>query len=69
MIDSSGMRFYHTKQLRKYDAAVLEVGTIVNNYKMIPPRQTDWIIRGFCVEDCTKEVFNILFFTNLGFVV
>ena len=29
LIDSSGMRIYHTKQLREYDAGVLQVSTII----------------------------------------
>ena len=56
MIDSSGLRFYYTKQLRKYDAGVLQVGSVVGYTLMIPPRETNWKINGFCSEECTSEV-------------
>ena len=56
MIDSSGMRFSLTKQLRKYDAGVLQVGAGVEKYLLIPPKQTDWKIDGYCTAECTKEV-------------
>ncbi len=56
MIDSSGLRFFYTKQLRKYDAGVLMVGAGVNDAMLIPPKQTDWKIAGYCTKDCTREV-------------
>ena len=56
MIDSSGLRFHYTKQLRKYDAGVLHVGASVSGSMVIPPRQTDWEINGFCSAECTREV-------------
>ena len=60
MIDSSGLRFYYTKQLRKYDAGVLHVGAFVDYRLMIPPKETNWEINGFCSEECTREVCNLL---------
>ena len=56
MIDSSGLRFYYTKRLRKYDAGVLVVGAFVDDRLTIPPKETNWEINGFCSEDCTREV-------------
>ena len=57
MIDSSGLRFHYTKQLRKYDAGTLTVGAFVSRTAMvIPPRQTDWEINGFCSAECTRVV-------------
>ncbi|XP_073254240.1 DBH-like monooxygenase protein 1 homolog [Porites lutea] len=55
MIDSSGLRFHYTKQLRKYEAGVLLVGAEVNWAMSIPPKQTDWKINGFCSPDCTQK--------------
>ncbi|KAL9960045.1 hypothetical protein ACROYT_G033442 [Oculina patagonica] len=55
MIDSSGLRFFYTKQLRKYDAGVLQVGAGVNSAMLIPPKQTDWQIDGYCTKECTRE--------------
>jgi len=57
MIDSSGLRFHYTKQLRKYEAGVLFIGADVSNSLVIPPGQTGWEISGFCSADCTKEGF------------
>lgn len=57
MIDSSGLRFYHTKQLRKYDAGVLQIGEAVTKYMLIPPKQTGWETDGFCTKECTQKVF------------
>jgi len=56
MIDSSGMRFYYTKQLRKYEAGMLFIGAAVTTSLMIPPNQVDWETTGFCSADCTREV-------------
>jgi len=50
------MRIYHTKQLRTYDAGVLEVGARVDGAMLIPPRQKDWHINGFCTKDCSIKV-------------
>ena len=59
MIDSSGLRFYYTKQLREYDAGVLQVGAFIDNTLMIPPKETNWEINGFCSEECTREVCSL----------
>jgi len=55
--DSSGLRIYHTKQLRQYDAGVLAVGANVDGRMIIPPRQRDWQTNGFCTKDCTMKRF------------
>ena len=56
MIDSSGLRLYYTKRLRKYDAGMLYVGAAVDQSMMIPPKEKSWEFNGFCSEECTKEV-------------
>lgn len=53
--DSSGLRFYHTKQLRQYDAGVLMVGEGVSRSMIIPPKQNAWQSDGFCLKECLKE--------------
>lgn len=55
--DSSGLRFYHTKQLRKYDAGVMTVGAMILEFMMIPPRQKSWETTGICTKECTQEGF------------
>ena len=57
LIDSSGMRIYHTKQLREYDAGVIEVGASVDYTMLIPPRQREWPIDGYCTKDCSMKVW------------
>jgi len=55
IIDSSGLRFHYTSQLRKYQAAMLTVGLNVPGSLVIPPYQDNWITEGYCVEECTAE--------------
>ncbi|XP_068719204.1 DBH-like monooxygenase protein 1 [Montipora capricornis] len=57
IIDSSGFRFYYTKQLRKYDAGLLVVGASADNALMIPPKETNWEINGYCNSNCTRQGF------------
>ena len=56
LIDSSGLRFHYTRQLRKYESGVLLVGADVNRAMLIPPKQRDWKINSFCSSDCTQKV-------------
>lgn len=39
VIDSSGIRFFLTKTLRKYDAGVIELGLEYTDKMAIPPQQ------------------------------
>eukprot|EP01084_Bolivina_argentea_P235209 395854_1 len=55
LIDSSGIRIYHTPTLRKYDAGLISVGTSVNPYgQFIPPGIHYTKNFGFCTSDCTQ---------------
>ena len=56
ILDSSGLRFHYTSQLREYQAGILTVGWLVSGNMIIPPHQESWETQGYCVEDCTKEV-------------
>ena len=56
ILDSSGLRFHYTSQLREYQAGILTVGWLVSKRMIIPPHQESWETQGYCVEDCTKEV-------------
>ena len=56
IIDSSGLRFHYTSQLRKYQAATLSVGLSVPGSLYIPPYQDNWVTEGYCAEECTAEV-------------
>jgi len=55
IIDSSGLRFHYTSQLRKYRAAMLSIGLSVPGSLVIPPNQDNWITEGYCAEECTAE--------------
>lgn len=57
LIDNSGIRFKYTRQLRRYDAAIMEIGLIYSDANSIPPKQYDFPITAHCVKDCTDKVF------------
>ncbi|XP_033208226.1 tyramine beta-hydroxylase isoform X2 [Belonocnema kinseyi] len=52
-IDSSGIKFFLTKTLRKYDAGVLELGLEYTDKMAIPPRQESFSLSGHCITECT----------------
>lgn len=53
-IDSSGMRIKYVEKLRKYDAAVMELGLEYTDKMAIPPGQIAFPLSGYCIADCTK---------------
>lgn len=56
MVDSSGVRLYITPEVRKYDAGVIELGLEYTDKMAIPPKQQDFILRGYCIAECTAVV-------------
>ncbi|CAD6205683.1 GSCOCG00009965001-RA-CDS [Cotesia congregata] len=52
-VDSSGIEFYFTKTLRKYDAGVIELGLEYTDKMAIPPHQELFELSGHCVTECT----------------
>ncbi|KAL4219402.1 hypothetical protein ACF0H5_021982 [Mactra antiquata] len=54
MVDASGIRFYVTSTLRRYDAGIMELGLEYTNKMAIPPRQELFSLTGYCIEECTK---------------
>ncbi|KAK2157256.1 hypothetical protein LSH36_194g01002 [Paralvinella palmiformis] len=54
VIDSSGIKFYVTKNLRKYDAGTLEIGLEYTDKMALPPGLPIWNLIGYCVSECTK---------------
>ena len=42
-----------TPKLRKYDAGIMELGLIYNNWMAIPPHMTSFTLTGVCVSECT----------------
>nr|AZK16218.1 tyramine beta-hydroxylase [Lymnaea stagnalis] len=53
-MDSSGIRFHVTSQLRKYDAGIMELGLEYVNKMAVPPGQRDFKLSGYCVHKCTQ---------------
>nr|CAG4640712.1 EOG090X0318 [Eulimnadia texana] len=52
-VDSSGVRLWYTKHLRKYDAAVMELGLEYTDKMAIPPGEEAFTLSGFCLPQCT----------------
>ncbi|XP_036406018.1 DBH-like monooxygenase protein 1 homolog [Megalops cyprinoides] len=55
VIDSSGLRLFHTPLLRRYDAGVIEIGVWVSLYHMLPPGLQEYISEGHCTQECLRE--------------
>ncbi|KAF2349352.1 Copper type II ascorbate-dependent monooxygenase N-terminal, partial [Trinorchestia longiramus] len=53
LVDSSGVRIFHTPKLRQYDAGVLQFGHNVEPFQIIPP-STVWKTTGHCHSECTR---------------
>ncbi|GAB1598046.1 hypothetical protein Ahia01_000081500 [Argonauta hians] len=55
--DHSGIRFYVTPTLRKYESSIMEIGLEYVNKMAIPPRQKRFILAGDCTSKCTELAF------------
>ncbi|XP_031554202.1 DBH-like monooxygenase protein 1 isoform X2 [Actinia tenebrosa] len=55
IIDNSGVRFFYTPNLRKYDAGVFTVGSSVSPWLMVPPKQRKWLTTSSCSRSCTEK--------------
>ncbi|XP_055389701.1 tyramine beta-hydroxylase [Condylostylus longicornis] len=53
-IDSSGMRIKMISKLRKYDAAVMELGLEYTDKMAIPYGQVGFPLSGYCIAECTQ---------------
>ncbi|XP_035825847.1 dopamine beta-hydroxylase-like [Aplysia californica] len=53
-MDTSGIRFYVTSQLRPQEAGIMELGLEYTNKMAIPPGQRRFQLTGYCVHDCTR---------------
>ena len=50
----SGLRFFYTPTLRKYDTGIMELGLEYGPKDSIPPRQPQFTLSGYCIGECTK---------------
>jgi len=56
IVDSSGLRFWHTGQLRQYDAGVFTVGaTVGSEYYGIPPGLESYTVNNWCPGQCSAQ--------------
>ena len=65
MMDYSGMQLRYVDQQRTFDGGVLEVGHVVNEGMIVPPRSTSFSIFGVCNETCTASVSKIFQFVAI----
>ncbi|XP_046542987.1 dopamine beta-hydroxylase-like [Haliotis rubra] len=54
IVDSSGIRFYVTRQLRQYDSGIMELGLEYTDKMALPPGLPSVSLSGFCVQTCTQ---------------
>ncbi|XP_042880997.1 uncharacterized protein LOC122258825 [Penaeus japonicus] len=54
VVDSSGLRIFHTEKLREYDAGILTLGHSVSHLELIPPNM-NWLTTGYCSADCLGD--------------
>ena len=55
-MDNSGMRFFVTKELRQYDAGIMELGLVYTDRMAIPSQQQKFPLSGHCLPECTATV-------------
>lgn len=61
-VDSSGLKFFYTKTLRKYEAFTMSVGSALDRRMFIPPNQSQFHISGHCDPKCFGNVCKFLNF-------
>ncbi|ESO05950.1 hypothetical protein HELRODRAFT_64253, partial [Helobdella robusta] len=54
LVDSSGIRFYITRQLRRFDAGIMEIGLEYTDKMALPPHLPKWELHGYCIPECTE---------------
>ncbi|KAB0398503.1 hypothetical protein E2I00_014622, partial [Balaenoptera physalus] len=59
LIDNSGLRLFHTTDIRKYDAGVIEAGLWVSLFHTIPPGLPDFRSEGHCTLECLEEALEV----------
>ena len=50
------MRFVVTKNLRPYDAGIMELGLVYTDKMAIPPKMESFALSGHCLPECTAVV-------------
>lgn len=57
--DSSGIRLYYTDKLRRFNAGIMELGLVYTPVMAIPPRETAFVLTGYCTDKCTQLVSGV----------
>ncbi|CAD5112484.1 DgyrCDS1700 [Dimorphilus gyrociliatus] len=57
IVDSSGLRLWVTKDLRKYDFNIMQMGHIVTPFQVVPPHEKKFKTVGYCPEQCSSQAF------------
>uniref|UniRef100_A0A6G1SKP1 Dopamine beta-hydroxylase n=1 Tax=Aceria tosichella TaxID=561515 RepID=A0A6G1SKP1_9ACAR len=57
LVDSSGLRFHYSPELRPFDAGVLEIGLEYTDKNSIPPNMVV-PLAGYCVSECTRAAMS-----------
>ncbi|XP_008068990.1 dopamine beta-hydroxylase [Carlito syrichta] len=52
--DSSGIRLYYTATPRRFNAGIMELGLVYTPVMAIPPRETAFVLTGYCTDKCTQ---------------
>ncbi len=68
-VDSSGLKFFYTKTLRKYEAFTMSVGSAMDRRMFIPPNQSQFHISGHCNTKCFENVCKFLNFDFILFFI
>lgn len=55
MFDSSGLKLFHTKNLRKYDGDTATMGSVADYRLLIPPKQPNITVAGHCHPKCFRN--------------
>ena len=56
IVDSSGFKMHFTKNLRQYDAGMLQIGRLSIWDLAIPPNQESFEVEGDCSSTCIEKV-------------
>ena len=57
LVDSSGLRFTYTPNIREFDGGVMQVGHLVTPYQhIIPPHADSFLSYGDCSSQCLSAV-------------
>ena len=56
LVDNSGLRMVYTKNLRRFDSGILEIGHATLTTLMVPPNAESFTITGECDASCVGRV-------------